>query len=120
MPQGIDQFPERLRKARTSRSYTQAQLAERCGVSSQQIWRWEAGKSVPELDNAIEISRVLSVSLDWLIGKDSANTLIDGGEITAEERTLLNAARGNDHTHAIRLLAEILDRYSGRSRFVAT
>lgn len=48
---------------------TQKELADKIGVHNNTVICWESGKSVPKLAEIIKISRVLSVSIDYLCGE---------------------------------------------------
>ncbi|MBR2801928.1 MAG: helix-turn-helix transcriptional regulator [Erysipelotrichaceae bacterium] len=54
-------------KARKDAHLTQADLAEKLHVSFQAVSCWEREQSVPDTYNFIELSKVLNVSLDWLV-----------------------------------------------------
>lgn len=56
------QFRERLHLSIT-------ELANRLGVDYMQISRYEKGQSLPSLDTAIRLAKVLKVSLDELAGE---------------------------------------------------
>lgn len=56
----LTQFRERARLSIT-------QLANRSGIDYMQISRYERGQTLPSLDTAIRIARVLNVSLDELV-----------------------------------------------------
>ena len=50
-----------LRRWRRQHGYTQAQLAERCGVTANTIARYEEGRRIPrgaQLDRLIELTRL--------------------------------------------------------------
>jgi len=70
-------FAERLKKARTAKSLSQAELAEKVGVSTTTISSYEKFKDskIPALDKAQTIAETLGVSLDWLCGKDNAGKI---------------------------------------------
>lgn len=59
----------RIRAAREAvkPELTQADLARRLGVSSAQMWTWEAGRRVPRLPTLTRIADCLEVSLDYLL-----------------------------------------------------
>lgn len=64
-------FSSRLRAEREKSQLTQAQLAQRIGVSTQTISAYEKGGEkgkLPTLDNAAAIAHELGVSLDYLSG----------------------------------------------------
>lgn len=54
-------------KIRNDAKQTQAEFAEKLGVSQQSVQKWESGASVPELKKIILISKYFDVSLDALI-----------------------------------------------------
>jgi transcriptional regulator with XRE-family HTH domain len=62
----------RLRQARESWGYTQADLAKRTGIGSTSISNWESGRCVPHLKNLWELLFVLQVGADDILG------LLDG------------------------------------------
>lgn len=54
--------PETLRFIRKSRKMTQAQLAEKCGVSRDMISHWERGKHTPAKRNLKKLETVLELA----------------------------------------------------------
>ncbi len=61
-----------IAQLRNEAKLTQAEFAERFGVSQQSVQKWESGISVPELENIISIAKYFDVSLDALIlGNDN-------------------------------------------------
>lgn len=58
---------EKLYELRKKSGLSQEQLAEQLGMSRQAISKWESGKSVPESDTLISISRYFNVTLDYLM-----------------------------------------------------
>jgi transcriptional regulator with XRE-family HTH domain len=60
-------FPEHLAELRRSRGLTQAALAERIGVRSNQLSLYESGKSEPSLGVLRELAVALSVTCDDLV-----------------------------------------------------
>lgn len=65
---------EKLAALRKAHGYSQLYVAERLNVSRQAISRWEVGSSVPSTENLMELSRLYGVSLDELVGHDTAET----------------------------------------------
>jgi transcriptional regulator with XRE-family HTH domain len=65
-------FAQRLFQARLEysaekgRQVTQAELAERAGVSTAAWSTWEAGRSEPPLDTIGKVAKVLGVDPGWL------------------------------------------------------
>jgi len=59
-------FPERLRELRTASNLSQEQLALKLNVSRQAVAKWESGRSLPDLDRAITLTRLYRVTIDSL------------------------------------------------------
>ena len=67
--QNIGRF---LRTLRTEQGLTQAQLAERLGVTNRSVSRWENGVNLPDLDLLMELSDCFGVTIEeFLQGKRS-------------------------------------------------
>lgn len=64
-------FGEKLREARKRAGLTQEQLAEKLLVSRPAVTKWEADRGMPDTGNLRQLSRLLNVSIDYLL---------DGGE----------------------------------------
>ena len=62
-------FSTRLRARRQEVGFTQDELAQKSGLSRNTIQQLER-KGNPRSDNLLALSRVLSVSTDWLLGQD--------------------------------------------------
>ena len=70
------EFARKLRARREELGLTQAQLAEKIGVSSQTISAYEKNSSgekgkTPTLDKVVSLAKKLNVSIDYLCGLDS-------------------------------------------------
>jgi transcriptional regulator with XRE-family HTH domain len=69
---------ERIKQARKRRlndkgkPMKQADLARLLGVESPTMWRYEHGQLPCPLDRLVQISDVLEVSVDWLLGRRRA------------------------------------------------
>lgn len=59
---------ERLKAAREAANMSQTELAKAIGVSQPAYCYMENGDKVPSLPVAKQLARVLSVSLDYLVG----------------------------------------------------
>lgn len=60
-------FHDRLFQLRKKEGLTQAELAEKLNVSRQAISKWEMGTATPDTENLLLLSKVFSVSIDYLI-----------------------------------------------------
>ena len=58
---------EKLKSARKSAGLTQEQLADKLMVSRQAITKWESDKGMPDIENLKRLSKLLGVSLDYLL-----------------------------------------------------
>ena len=63
-----------IRAFRTKKGLSQDELAEKVFVTRQAVSRWETGETLPSTDTLKELSRVLDVSMNALLG--SPRTLI--------------------------------------------
>lgn len=72
-------FAERLKNLRKSHGIqTQAELAERLGVTQQAVGLWERGKNMPDYEILKKLATMFNVSTDYLLGKDdNPNYYID-------------------------------------------
>lgn len=79
-------FAERVKEARKKAGLSQAELAEKLGVGQNTVSNYENATgekgSAPKLETAARIADVLNVSLDWLVGRDNAESKAD---ITGKE-----------------------------------
>ncbi len=65
-------FGEKLKEARKNTGLSQEELAERIGVSRAAVAKWETDKGLPDIDNLKAIAALLDVSIDYLLGDDTA------------------------------------------------
>ena len=61
------QFGARLRKIRQLLGLTQAELAEKIGMSKQAITLYETGRREASYKSLVALSRALNVTTDWLL-----------------------------------------------------
>ena len=52
-----------IKKLRTDNNLTQKELAEKLNVTFQAVSKWENGKSVPDIAQLHEISKLFNVSI---------------------------------------------------------
>ena len=81
-------FGLRLQKLRKNRGMTQAELADRLGVSKGTIYRYERNLQDPSLQTAIRLAVLLRTSLDYLTGIDDAYTIRIPCMTNTERQTL--------------------------------
>lgn len=58
----------RIKAARDRLGVTQAELAEKLGVNTFTVSRWERGETSPSFEQMCRLSQVCGVSLHWLGG----------------------------------------------------
>ena len=63
---------ERLKSARKSAGLTQEQLSEKLLVSRQAVTKWEADRGMPDIENLKQLSKLLNISIDYLLGSGEA------------------------------------------------
>lgn len=65
----MSDFKSRLSTLRKLKGFSQAELADKIGVHTNIISRYERDLAKPSMELAAKISEVLEVSLDYLVGK---------------------------------------------------
>lgn len=97
---------DRLKAYRVKRDHTQESLALELGTDKKAVSRWESGQYSPNIETLIEISRILNVSADYLLGlsdNPTPQTRVDN--LTEEELEVINAMRQGDDKEAIKIIA---------------
>ncbi len=64
----MSKLPEKLKELREDKGLLQSQLATELNFSQATITRWETGKRVPSIDDAIKIAKYFGVTTDYLFG----------------------------------------------------
>lgn len=62
------EFSERLKNLRKEAGLTQVDVAEKLGISQPAYASWERGIKKPTQDNLVKLSKILYVSVDYLLG----------------------------------------------------
>lgn len=63
-------LPDKIIKLRKANGWSQEDLAERLYVSRQAISRWENGTALPDSNNVLQLSKLFSVTADYLLNDD--------------------------------------------------
>jgi transcriptional regulator with XRE-family HTH domain len=74
MGTGRRDLGQRLREARLKRGWSQWQLALRTGIAPNLLSQYERGAILPSISTLEKIARVLSVSVDWLLDLEGAES----------------------------------------------
>lgn len=61
------EFSERVKELRRDSKLSQAELADKIGVSQQCISEWERGKTEPTLTFIAKLSDIFNVSADYIV-----------------------------------------------------
>lgn len=88
-------FSEKLKKARKNKNMTQAELAEKIGVTSRSVQNYELGARYPKRDILDRICRTLGVRIETLVGSGDFLGIVeaeDGVEGVASAKQLLSCA----------------------------
>lgn len=62
---------ERIKMLRESNDLTQSELAKQLGLTRSSINAWEMGLSIPSTQYIVELSKLLNVSSDFILGIDN-------------------------------------------------
>ena len=71
----IQNLAELIRQKRKSKGLTQAELAERLGLSEMTIRRWEASKRSPRMEEISELANVLETPVDFFVGNNISSDI---------------------------------------------
>ncbi|MCL2571204.1 MAG: helix-turn-helix domain-containing protein [Defluviitaleaceae bacterium] len=66
----------RISELRKQRDMTQLELADKMGVSYQAVSSWERGSTMPDISRLPEISQILEVSIDQLLGNGAQTEIV--------------------------------------------
>ena len=66
---------ERIKALREARGWTQAELARRINITRNGVNSWEQGLSMPSPACLVDLSKVFSVSTDYLLGGERLETV---------------------------------------------
>ena len=88
-----------IREHRVERELTQAELAERLGVSPQSVSNWECGETLPNIALLPDIACILDCSVDTMLG---------GGKCIGTYRRRVTVAQMREAILCIRRMRELL------------
>lgn len=81
-------FGDRLRQLRVEKRLTQAQVAQRLGLTKSVVSAYETGLRSPAYDVLIRLCGMLGVTTDYLLGVEDTRTIrLDG--LTDQESALI-------------------------------
>lgn len=89
---------QNIQAARKALGLTQEDLANRLSVARQTVAKWESGESLPDLENAYALAKLLGVSVDDLIAHNEAATgypILPAGSTSSASCAWENADRSS-------------------------
>ena len=94
-------FSTRIKQLRSEKKLTAKALASFVGLSTNIVYEWEHGRSIPGIETLCLLSRFFEVSVDYLIGNedDFGNIVVSGqstDQLPNDEQRLLQAYRKLD------------------------
>lgn len=69
-------FGQRLQRLRKGAALTQEEVATRLNITAQAVSKWENDVSAPDISVLVELSDILGVTLDELMGKQRETVLV--------------------------------------------
>lgn len=100
-----DRLGRNIKQCRTALDLTQAQLAERLGMETETLSRFERGKHLPTLKNLLRLAEVLRTTAADLLGEVA--------QAPSEEATMaaawLDGLSAEDRAFALALLKQCCD-----------
>lgn len=77
------EIKDRLRAARRAKGLTQGELAARLGIKQASVSAWEVGKTWPDVPNLVPLSRLLGVSIDYLLAGEDGKGEVPPPDVAA-------------------------------------
>ena len=84
----MDDFSQRLKKLRTDKHLTQAQVAKRVGVTASMVSSYETDIRLPSYVVMMRLADLFGVSVDYLLGREEKR-LLDISELTDAEAAVV-------------------------------
>lgn len=63
-------LPEKIKELRKQYDLSQEQLADKIGVSTQAITKWETGGGLPDIENLVSIAALFNIAIDELLSAE--------------------------------------------------
>lgn len=70
-------FAKKLYILRKNKGFTQEKIAQRLRVSRQAVAKWGTGLAYPDIDNLVQLSNLLHVTVDYLIKEQECGVCLD-------------------------------------------
>lgn len=59
---------QRIKELRKDNKMSQVELAEKCMVKQSCVSKWERGETIPDVELIILLTKIFSISADYLLG----------------------------------------------------
>ena len=107
-------FPNKLKKLRKNRGWSQGQLAQKIGADLQRISKYERGVIWPTMELMVKMAKVFDVTVDFLIrnDKDTAVGKIKNQELLSQLEEINNLPEPDQET-----VVSFLDAFIKRRKF---
>jgi transcriptional regulator with XRE-family HTH domain len=105
-----DPFPDRLRRARDYRGWSQGELAEKAKLQPSAISHFETGARKPSFDNLRLLADTLDVTTDFLLGRVSEFKALAGADTLHRH---YNALKDEDRKFADDLITHLANKAKG-------
>jgi len=122
MEKTVMKFNERLKELRERRGLSQADFADKIGVSKSAISMYERGERTPDYDTLEAIADFFNVDIDYLLGREKGSTYYIDPEVAEiaqelfenEQKKILfdlsNKATKEDLAMTIEMLAHMVNK----------
>lgn len=105
------EFKDRLEQALTMRNMKPADLARLTGIGEGAISQYRKGAYKATQRNLEKISKVLSVSIPWLMGADDGEkptSVSESGHISKDRKYLIDSIQNmsDENVHKLRVIVE--------------
>ena len=94
----------RIKDRRKQLGLSQVDLARLVNISQTQISKYELGQNLPTADILVALSRVLRISIDWLVGVSDEIGELPHDDLSEAERQLLALYRSKSGEQQQKLL----------------
>lgn len=101
----MEQFPRKLKLARTQADLSQADLGERIGVTVKSINAYENGRAIPRKATLRKLAKELHVTVEYLTNDD-----VDDPEKGMQNEMRIDAARSRFGEKSAKEMSELLER----------
>ena len=101
------EFGERLVAARQEAGLSQAQVAEKLGITQQSYGGWERRETALKPEHLVRLAEILNVTVDYLLGKENGRNR--GGGPAGKARQIFERVSQLPRSTQQRILANVED-----------